>query len=528
MNSAKRVRLIKGSHIVVPAALSGRAPLHPAERRQADRVRDPVRGRVQPDRHHRRALRGRSRPRPRSRPTRPTICAAWSTATSSARSRPADVVWSYAGVRPLYDDASGNASAVTRDYVFDLDAGAGRAPLLSIFGGKITTYRKLAEHALEKLQPVMGFTQRRLDRRRRPARRRHAGCRLRARSWRRRGASIRGCPRRLLRRWARAYGTRLRSDRRRRQRRGRPRPRSRRRPVRGRGRYLVGARVGARRPTTCSGGARGSGLHVGRRHGGPARRSCWRERRPGTVAAARPMSLRLEARSAASSATRSGSTRCRSTCRPGQLYVLLGPTLAGKTSLMRLMAGLDRPSAGPHPGRRRRRDRHVRAQAQRRHGLPAVHQLPDAHRLRQHRLALAAAGRSPRPRSTGRCATPRACCTSTTCSTGCRPSCRAASSSASRSPARWSSSAHAAAARRAAGQPRLQAARGAARRAARPVRPPADDRGLRHHRAARGADHGRRGDRHGRGPRPAAAGRPSRSTTARARCGSPPSSATRR
>ena len=64
------------------------------------------------------------------------------------RSRPADVVWSYAGVRPLYDDASGNASAVTRDYVFDLDAGAGRAPLLSIFGGKITTYRKLAEHAL--------------------------------------------------------------------------------------------------------------------------------------------------------------------------------------------------------------------------------------------------------------------------------------------------------------------------------------------------------------------------------------------
>ena len=40
----------------------------------------------------------------------------------------ADVVWSYAGVRPLYDDASGSASAVTRDYVFDLDAGEGRAP----------------------------------------------------------------------------------------------------------------------------------------------------------------------------------------------------------------------------------------------------------------------------------------------------------------------------------------------------------------------------------------------------------------
>jgi glycerol-3-phosphate dehydrogenase len=70
---------------------------------------------------------------------------------------PADVVWSYAGVRPLYDDASANPSAVTRDYVFDLQAPEGQAPLLSVFGGKLTTYRKLAEHALEKLQPVMGF-----------------------------------------------------------------------------------------------------------------------------------------------------------------------------------------------------------------------------------------------------------------------------------------------------------------------------------------------------------------------------------
>lgn len=68
-----------------------------------------------------------------------------------------DIVWSYAGVRPLYDDAKGNASAVTRDYVFDLQASEGQAPLLSIFGGKLTTYRKLAEHALAQLQPVMGF-----------------------------------------------------------------------------------------------------------------------------------------------------------------------------------------------------------------------------------------------------------------------------------------------------------------------------------------------------------------------------------
>ena len=67
--------------------------------------------------------------------------------------KPADVVWTYAGVRPLYDDESANASAVTRDYVLELDEADGGAPLLSVFGGKITTYRKLAEHALEKLKP---------------------------------------------------------------------------------------------------------------------------------------------------------------------------------------------------------------------------------------------------------------------------------------------------------------------------------------------------------------------------------------
>jgi glycerol-3-phosphate dehydrogenase len=60
------------------------------------------------------------------------------------------VVHSYSGVRPLYDDNAENPSAVTRDYVFDV---AGEPPMLSVFGGKITTYRKLAEHALDKLKP---------------------------------------------------------------------------------------------------------------------------------------------------------------------------------------------------------------------------------------------------------------------------------------------------------------------------------------------------------------------------------------
>jgi glycerol-3-phosphate dehydrogenase len=61
------------------------------------------------------------------------------------------VLWSYCGVRPLYDDGRSDPSAITRDYVLQLDRTAGRAPVLSVFGGKITTYRRLAEHALDKL-----------------------------------------------------------------------------------------------------------------------------------------------------------------------------------------------------------------------------------------------------------------------------------------------------------------------------------------------------------------------------------------
>jgi glycerol-3-phosphate dehydrogenase len=69
---------------------------------------------------------------------------------------PADVVRTYSGVRPLYDDHAKNASAVTRDYVLDVEGGSDQPALLSVFGGKITTFRKLAEHALEKLLPAMG------------------------------------------------------------------------------------------------------------------------------------------------------------------------------------------------------------------------------------------------------------------------------------------------------------------------------------------------------------------------------------
>src|SRR3569833_2152774 len=68
--------------------------------------------------------------------------------------KPEDVVWAYSGVRPLYDDGASEAKAATRDYVFELDTPSG-VPLLSIYGGKITTYRRLAEEALERLSPYL-------------------------------------------------------------------------------------------------------------------------------------------------------------------------------------------------------------------------------------------------------------------------------------------------------------------------------------------------------------------------------------
>ena len=69
---------------------------------------------------------------------------------------PESVVWSYSGVRPLYDDGTDDPSSVTRDYHFEMSESG--PPLLSVFGGKITTYRRLAEAALDHLAPVFGET----------------------------------------------------------------------------------------------------------------------------------------------------------------------------------------------------------------------------------------------------------------------------------------------------------------------------------------------------------------------------------
>ncbi|KWR78530.1 glycerol-3-phosphate dehydrogenase [Pseudomonas sp. PI1] len=65
-----------------------------------------------------------------------------------------DILWSFSGVRPLCDDESDEPSAVTRDYTLALQGAPGEAPLLSVFGGKLTTYRKLAEAALAELAPT--------------------------------------------------------------------------------------------------------------------------------------------------------------------------------------------------------------------------------------------------------------------------------------------------------------------------------------------------------------------------------------
>src|SRR5205085_10944276 len=64
-----------------------------------------------------------------------------------------DIISTYAGVRPLYDDGSANPSQVTRDYVLRMDHDQNKAPLVTIFGGKITTYRRLAEEVVAKFQP---------------------------------------------------------------------------------------------------------------------------------------------------------------------------------------------------------------------------------------------------------------------------------------------------------------------------------------------------------------------------------------
>src|SRR6202045_351633 len=149
-DAGKRLRLVKGSHIVVPRIYEGDHSyvLQNEDRRvvfvmpyemdysligttEIPFEGDPSKARISEDEIV-------------------YLCAAVSRYFREPLS-PRDAVESFSGVRPLYDDGAKNASAATRDYVLDLDAPEGRAPLLSVFGGKITTYRRLAEDAIDRL-----------------------------------------------------------------------------------------------------------------------------------------------------------------------------------------------------------------------------------------------------------------------------------------------------------------------------------------------------------------------------------------
>jgi len=150
--SRDKVRLVKGSHIVVPRLYEGDHAfiLQNDDRRVVFMI--PYEERY--------TLIGTTDVPLDGDPSRPEASAAEVEYLCRAASRylrravsTSDVVWRYAGVRPLYDDGSTNLSAVTRDYVLRLDSDQAAAPVLSVFGGKITTYRRLAEHAIEKFAP---------------------------------------------------------------------------------------------------------------------------------------------------------------------------------------------------------------------------------------------------------------------------------------------------------------------------------------------------------------------------------------
>jgi len=156
--SRDNVRLVKGSHIVVPRLYEGDHAfiLQNDDRRVVFMI--PYEERY--------TLVGTTDIPHDGDPSRPEASAAEVEYLCRAVNRylrravnTSDVVWRYAGVRPLYDDGSADPSAVTRDYVLRLDSDQAATPVLSVFGGKITTYRRLAEHALEKLAawfPGMG------------------------------------------------------------------------------------------------------------------------------------------------------------------------------------------------------------------------------------------------------------------------------------------------------------------------------------------------------------------------------------
>ncbi len=148
-NSPSRVRLVKGSHIVVPRLFAHERAyiFQNADNRIVFAIpyeRDfTLIGTTDGD------YQGDPSKVAASEEEISYLCAAVSEYLATPV-RPDQVVWTYAGVRPLLDDGSGKPEEATRDYVLELDTNA--APVVSVFGGKITTYRRLAESVMEKLK----------------------------------------------------------------------------------------------------------------------------------------------------------------------------------------------------------------------------------------------------------------------------------------------------------------------------------------------------------------------------------------
>jgi D-erythritol 1-phosphate dehydrogenase len=149
LNSQRRVRLVKGSHIIVPKFWDGQHAYLLQNHDKRVIFVNPYEGNLCLIGTTDIPYEGRAEDVTIDQGEIDYLLAAVNRYTKKQLTD-TDIVQSFSGVRPLYDDQAENPSAVTRDYVFDVD---GDPPLLSIFGGKITTYRKLSEHALQKLKP---------------------------------------------------------------------------------------------------------------------------------------------------------------------------------------------------------------------------------------------------------------------------------------------------------------------------------------------------------------------------------------
>ncbi|MBB3951303.1 glycerol-3-phosphate dehydrogenase [Aureimonas jatrophae] len=151
-NSRRNVRLVKGSHIIVPKFWDGDHAYLVQNNDKRVIFINPYQGD--------KALIGTTDIAYEGRPEEVTADESEISYLLAAvnryfkeKLRREDVLETFSGVRPLFDDGKGNPSAVTRDYSFDLDEADG-APMLNIYGGKITTFRELSEHAIERIAKV--------------------------------------------------------------------------------------------------------------------------------------------------------------------------------------------------------------------------------------------------------------------------------------------------------------------------------------------------------------------------------------